>query len=88
MREEKKKDGIKYGLAFKFIVGLVILGVCIMAAAAAIGVRTFWHSITRQYNEMAYQTAKTAEGYFTEEEMAQYAELTYRYNTGGASQER
>ena len=87
MREEKKKNGIKYGLAFKFIVGLVILGVCIMAAAAAIGVRTFWHSITRQYNEMAYQTAKTAEGYFTEEEMAQYAELTYRYNTGGASQE-
>lgn len=78
---------IRLGLVFKFILGLGVTGICIMIAAVNIGVRTYRDSITRQYNQFAYQTAKVAENYFTESEMADYADLTYRYNTGAAGQE-
>ena len=86
-REKTKKQNYRFSLAFKFILGLCIVGVCIMAGTAAAGVSTYWKSITRQYNEMAYQVARTAEGYFTEEELAGYADAVYRYCTGQAGKE-
>ena len=83
----KKGQGRRLGLAFKFILGLSIVGVCIMAGMAAAGVSAYWQSITWQYNEIAYQTARTAEGYFTEEQLAGYADAVYRYCTGQTGRE-
>ncbi len=85
--EKKKKRSFRFGLAFKFIVGLCVAGVCIMAATAAVGVVTYWNSIAKQYNEMAYQVAHTAESYFTPEELARYADVVYRYCTGRTGRE-
>ena len=86
-KEKTEKKRIRFGLAFKFILGLCVTGLCIMAATAAVGVATYWNSITKQYNEMAYQVARTAEGYFTQEEIARYADVVYRYCTGNANKE-
>lgn len=82
-----EKLKIKFGLTTKFIVGLAVTGICIMLAVAGIGVKVYRDSITKQYNETAYDIAKTAQGYFTEEELKQYAELTYKYNHQEASPE-
>lgn len=87
LNTEKRVTKPRFGLAFKCIIGLGITGICIMIAVAVIGTRAYQNSITKQYNETAYQTAKTAEGYFTAEEIRQYAELTYNYNHGTASQQ-
>ena len=86
-KEKKEQGRFRFGLAFKFILGLCVAGLCIMAATAAVGVATYWDSITRQYNEMAYQVAHTAEGYFTQEEIARYADVVYRYCTGQAEKD-
>ncbi len=80
---EKKKN--RFGLAAKATVGLSIMSVCIMACTAYVGIRTYSASITARYNDMAYQIAETAKGYFTGEELARYADLTYRYNRGEAT---
>lgn len=75
------------GLTLKFIMGIMLIGVCITTAVVAVGVRLYQVSIKRQYNTMAYQTARTATGYFDLEDLKAYADLTYRYNTGDASEE-
>ena len=81
------KNKIRFGLKGKFIVGLAIIVTLVTAAAISIGAYTYWNSITEQYNTTAYQTAKAAAGYFTEEEMRQYSDLVTRFNHGEASQD-
>ena len=76
----------KFGITPKFVAGLAIVGICIMAAVAAAGIQTYKLSIENRYNDTAYQIAKTAEGYFTKEELAYLADLTYRYHRGEADQ--
>ena len=85
--DKKKEKNYRFGLAFKYILGLCAVGLCIMTGTAAVGVSAYWQSITRQYNEMAYQVARTAEGYFTGDELAGYADAVYRYCTGQAQKE-
>ncbi|HJC22554.1 MAG TPA: PP2C family protein-serine/threonine phosphatase [Candidatus Eisenbergiella merdavium] len=80
--EKMERNALRLGLAFKFIAGLCVAGLLIMAGTAAVGVSTYWNSITRQYNEMAYQVARTASGYFSREELSRYADAVYRYCTG------
>ena len=80
--EKMERNALRLGLAFKFIAGLCVAGLLIMAGSAAVGVSTYWNSITRQYNEMAYQVARTASGYFSREELSRYADAVYRYCTG------
>lgn len=77
----------KFGLRFKFVVGIFIIGISIMVTGLITGVRTYSNSIMRNYNDLAYQVAEVAQGYFTEEELAYYAELTYQYNHGEATAE-
>ena len=77
----------RFGLRFKFILGIIIIGVSITVAALLTGVRTYSNSIRRNYNDLAYQVAEAAEGIFTPEELAAYADLTYRYNRGEATKE-
>jgi len=76
---------IKFGLVPKFIIGVVFIAVCITVAAIWVGAQTYDASITDHYNTVAYQTAKVASGYFTEQELRDYADLVNRYNKGEAS---
>ena len=76
---------IKFGLVPKFIIGVVFIAVCITVAAIWVGAQTYEASITDHYNTVAYQTAKVASGYFTEQELRDYADLVNRYNKGEAS---
>lgn len=85
--EKMERNALRLGLAFKFIAGLCVAGLLIMAGTAAVGVSTYWNSITRQYNEMAYQVARTAAGYFSQEELSRYADAVYRYCTGETGRE-
>jgi sigma-B regulation protein RsbU (phosphoserine phosphatase) len=88
MEKEKIKKQQRYmGLAFKFILGLIIVGIAIMAALVFVGKDAYWNSIMKQYNTVAYQVAKTAEGYVTDEEWTAYADLAYRYYEGEATEE-
>lgn len=77
----------RFGLTLKFTLGIVFIGICITLAIAVVGVQLYQSSIKRHYNDMAYQTAETAVGYFTLEDLAAYADLTYRYNTGEADKQ-
>ena len=70
-------------LKTKFIIALMVMGLCITSASVLSGIRIYKNSIIGRYNEMAYQAAKTAADYFTDEELAYYAELAIRYEHGG-----
>jgi len=74
-----KKKG---GLTLKFVVGIVLVGVCITAAVALEGVRVFQEIITKQYNRIAYQAAEVVEGYFSKEDLAAYVSLASRCQAG------
>ncbi len=73
---------VKFGLAPKFIIGIVLTVLLITATAIIIGIRAYRYSITSHYNNMAYHTAEAAKSYFAEEELRYYASLVNRYNHG------
>lgn len=75
------------GLKTKFVIGLIIIGVCITLAALISGIGIYRRSIIRRYNETAYQMAQVAAGYFTDEELAFYADLVTRCEDGGTGTE-
>ena len=77
-----KKTAIRFGLAPKVVIGMIIIVVCVSAASIFVGYKTYWDSITRNYNTVAYQTAAAAAGYFTDDEMCSYADLVRRYKAG------
>jgi len=85
--KQKREREIRFSLGLKFIAGLSIMSICIIASAIVAGIYTYKGSIAERYNNMAYQVAKTAEGYFTKEEIAGYADTVYRYEKGDASAE-
>lgn len=80
--ENKRKK--RSGLTFKLILGVALIVLCTTAGCIYIGVRTYKDSITRRYNDMAYEIAETAASYFTMQELKDWADLTTRYNYGEA----
>ncbi len=76
---------IKFGLAPKFIIGFVLIIIAITVAAIIVGLDTYTKSITDHYNTVAYQTAHVAEGYFTRQELTDYAELARKFDAGEIS---
>ncbi len=82
-----RKNKVKFGLTPKIMIGMAILALCVTAAAIFVSIKTYDEAIKRYYNNVAYQVAETASGYFTEEEMRSYADLVTRYNHGEATEE-
>ena len=78
----------KSRLKIKFIFGIMLIVLSITAATVIIGARTYWNSTTKHYNTVAYQVAEVAAGYFTEEDLRQYAKLVTDYNRGTAGREQ
>lgn len=87
MEEKIKKPRKHVGLAFKFIIGLIVVGISIMTASVLVGRNTYWNSIKKQYNTEVYQIAATAESYVTDEDWKRYADVVYRYSHGEATDE-
>lgn len=81
------KQRKKIGLKIKFIIGITMIGLCITFATVFSGIGVYRRSITGRYNEMAYQVAQVAASYFTDEELAYYADLVSRYENGGIGTE-
>lgn len=77
----------KIGLRLKFIVALLIFAVIITVAAILVGVQVYKSATTEQYNTTAYQVARTAATFFNEDEIQQWADLSYRYVRGQAKKE-
>ncbi len=75
---------IKFGLAPKFVIGMILIVLCVTTAAIIVGTRTYENSTSEHYNTVAYQTAHVASGYFTEQELRDYASLVARYSKGEA----
>lgn len=87
MAKNAEKNKVKFGLKAKFIAGMTLIVVCVVSTVIAVGAQSNWNSITTNYNNVAYQTARTAAGYFTEEELCQFADLVYKYNHGEISED-
>ena len=77
----------KRKIATKIAIILVVFGVIIAAAALLIGRQTFSDHIQKLYNDTAYQLADVAEGYFSEEELAEYADIVLKHAKGALSDE-
>lgn len=70
------------GITRKICLVNVLAGFLIMAGTIIVGYMNFKSSIETRYNDIAYQVATAVQGYFTEEEIKTYADLTQKYNRG------
>ena len=67
--------------------GLAAVVAVVTAGSIIVGVRTYRSSIHRHYNDIGYQITRTVELLFENEELAEWGELAYRYNTTGEGEE-
>lgn len=74
-------------LRTKFTIGITVIGLCITVVIALIGINLYRDSITRQYNNTAYQVAEVASGYLADEELEYYAQLVTRNARGEDAEE-
>ena len=74
-------------LAFKFIIGFIILGVLICAVSSIIGYNQYKSNIEKQYNTTAYQVADVAKSYVTQEDMQAYVDMVQGYRAGTVTEE-
>ena len=56
---------MKFGLTPKFVIGMILIVLAITGSTIIVGAQTYWNSTTNHYNDVAYRTARAAEGYFT-----------------------
>ncbi len=75
---------MKFGLTPKFVIGMILIVLAITGSTIIVGAKTYWDSTTNHYNDVAYRTARAAEGYFTKQEILEYTDLVRRYNAGEA----
>ncbi|MBR7090575.1 MAG: PP2C family protein-serine/threonine phosphatase [Lachnospiraceae bacterium] len=71
------------GLTGRLILGLAVFVAAVTAGSIIVGVRTYRNSIYRHYNDIGYQIAQSVELLFDYEELEEWGELTYRFNTTG-----
>ena len=86
MDSNNSQSKVKFGIAAKFVIGMIIIVLCITGAAIWVGADAYTNSTTQHYNTVAYQTAEAAKGYFTKEEMLYYSDLVTRYVYGQADE--
>ncbi len=80
MEKKKKSRMIKMRTKFTLLIGAAVL--LITFAVVTSGIVIHRDSIMERYNETAYQTAETVEGYFTAEELQEYVRLAKAYAKG------
>lgn len=74
-------------LVLKILAGFIILAILICTACTSIGYLQYRAYIHKQYNDTAYQIARTFQGYFKEEELARYIELASQYKEGALTKD-
>ncbi len=83
----KEKKIFITGLTGRLILGLAVFVAAVTAGSIIVGVRTYRNSIYRHYNEIGYQIAQSVELLFDYDELQEWGELTYTYNTTGEGEE-
>ncbi len=83
----KEKKIFITGLTGRLILGLAVFVAAVTAGSIIVGVRTYRNSIYRHYNEIGYQIAQSVELLFDYDELQEWGELTYKYNTTGEGEE-
>ena len=79
---KSKKRRHRVGLRFKFIMGIIIIGVIIAATTLFVGGNIYWNSIVTRYTDTAYKIADTAVQIMGESTVAEYAERVQDYMEG------
>ena len=74
-------------LVLKILAGFTILAILICTTCTSIGYLQYRAYIHKQYNDTAYQIARTFQGYFKEEELARYIELASQYKEGALTKD-
>lgn len=74
--------GNRRKLVRKFILGFAIVGIVISGISMVIGIHGFGESIKKQYNDTAYDIAETVVTMMEQEELAAYAELILKKDSG------
>ena len=67
--------------------GVAIVVALVTAGSIIVGVNTYRNSIYRHYNDIGFQIAQSAELLFDKDELKQWGDLSYQYNTTGEGKE-
>ena len=73
------------GVTKKISVGMLLTALFVLAGAIFAGYITFKNSIEKRYNDICYQIADAARGYFTESELQEYLAISDDYVSGKIS---
>lgn len=79
-----KKNSV---LAFRIIMGFVVLAILICFASTGFGYMQYKEYIQKQYNDTAYQVAEVFRDFFMEDELYQYIQTAKDYKNGIVSKE-
>lgn len=75
-------------LALSFIAGFLLLGLLICAVTSVIGYTQYKSGIEKQYNDKAYEIAKTAESFVDLDTIKEYREALIGFRKGTVPQEK
>ena len=82
-KEDQYQEGRhRFGLTWKFSLGTILIVFVVGALAILVGSVTYWNSITKHYNTVAYQTAEATTGLFSEEELRSWIETVKEVRAG------
>nr|MCR4605205.1 hypothetical protein [Eubacterium sp.] len=84
-QKELKDPRIKMHIRTKINILLIVFAVILSAGTVMAGRDVYRNAITKRYDEIAYQLARTVNGFFTENEIKTYAEALDKYSKGQLS---
>lgn len=84
---EKKKRKISK-LAFKLILGCIVLGILIGGISSFVGYKQYEAEIQKIYNDTAYQVAEVAHSYIDDNDLKEYVEVAKDVRSGAKTLEQ
>ena len=75
------------GLTGRLILGLAVFVAAVTAGSIIVGVNTYRASIHRHYNDVGYQIAHSVELLFDNDDLEEWGDLAFKYNTTGEGAE-
>ena len=76
----------KKGLTRKIIIAMVAFTVVLTTVTIIVGINVYKNASIDQYTTTAYQIADTAKGYFTDDQLKDWAKLAFDFSKGNAKQ--
>ena len=76
--EKNKTIKNRRGLALKLLAAIIVIVAVVSVASIWVGRSIYWDDITKHYDTMAKQVAKSVEGVFTQQEFEEWGDLACR----------